>query len=294
MSGVKRIFREPLFHFLVIGALIFVFYSFVAPRVTEQGRIVITRGQVDALITGFTRTWHRPPTQAEVDALVNDQIREEIASREAIELGLDKDDSVIRRRLMQKLEFINDAAATESVPTDDELQQFLNDHQSKFLTNRTFTFSQVFLDPDRHPGQFDDLARSLLEQLKTGGQEADISALGDPFLLDQQFADISSSELAKILGEDFVKKLSDVPLQEWTGPIRSGFGQHLIFVYDRRNGRVPPLADIHDAVMKEFLEAKRVEFREQYFADMLKRYRVTIEEPRPVSTDETVGEMRQP
>ena len=125
-----RVTREPLFHFLILGALIFVAHGFITRHSTDKpGEIVVTQATIENLVTGFSRTWQRPPTEDELLALARDYIREEAAYREALALGLDRDDMIVRRRLQQKLEFLSDDLATRKEPSDVELQTFLEAHR---------------------------------------------------------------------------------------------------------------------------------------------------------------------
>jgi hypothetical protein len=146
-----RIIREPLFHFLVLGAAIFAVHGLITRHQTDKpGEIVVTQAAVENLITGFTRTWQRPPTADELQALVRDYIREEGAYREALALGLDRDDMIVRRRLRQKLEFVSDGLATRTEPSDAELQSFLQAHKESFQTEPLFSFQQIYFNPQLH------------------------------------------------------------------------------------------------------------------------------------------------
>ena len=109
---MKRILREPLLHFLLLGTVIFAAYGFVSKRGSnEPGKIVISEGQIAAMAEGFARTWRRPPTREEIEGLIKDRVQEEVYCREAMALGLDNEDTVIRRRLRQKMEFLTDDVA---------------------------------------------------------------------------------------------------------------------------------------------------------------------------------------
>ena len=122
---VKNLVREPLLHFLLLGALIFVAFKFIARETSQPGKILITQGRIESLETAFSRTWRRPPTASELEGLIRDYVREEVFAREAVALGLDKDDTIIRRRLRQKLEFISEDVAAHAEPTDEQLQRVL-------------------------------------------------------------------------------------------------------------------------------------------------------------------------
>jgi PPIC-type PPIASE domain len=284
---MKTILREPLLHFLLLGAAVFAAYGPLSKRSSgEPGRIVVTQGQIASMAVGFTRTWQRPPTREELEGLIRDRVREEVYCREAMALGLDKDDTVIRRRLRQKMEFLTDDLVAQAQPTDDELKAYLTAHPDASRVQRRFTFSHVYLNPDKHG---DHLARDtaeLLAQLNQAGGKADVSALGDSFLLDHTLAAVPGSEVAKQFGEPFAAKLGEVSPGRWQGPIQSGYGVHLVFVRERTEGRVPQLDEVRDAVGREWANARRLEANEKLYEAMLKRYAVTIERPQPVKAKE--------
>jgi hypothetical protein len=281
---MKRILREPLIHFLLLGTVIFAAYGFVSKRGSnEPGKIVISEGQIAAMAEGFARTWRRPATRDELEALIKDRVQEEVYCREAMALGLDKDDTIIRRRLRQKIEFVTDDIAALAEPTDDELSTYLKAHSDTFGVQRQFTFSQVYLNPERHG---ENLARDtgqLLAQLQQAGDRADVSELGDSFLLEHKFQSLPASEVVKQFGEKFAAKLSEVSPGQWQGPLESGYGLHLVWISGRTEGRLPELAEVRDAVRREWGTARRLESNENFYQELLKRYTVTIERAEPLA-----------
>jgi hypothetical protein len=278
---MKRILKEPLLHFLLLGAAIFVAYSLVSKRSSaEPGKIVVTVGQIEHLADGFAKTWQRPPTDGEMKGLIDDWVHEEIATREAIAMGLDKDDTIIRRRLRQKLEFVSDDIAAQTEPTDADLNAYLKAHPDSFRVEPRFTFSQVYLDPAKHS---DNLARDtaqILAQLKQDGGKADSSALGDSILLDPTFQSAPTTEIAKQFGETFAAELGKFAPGQWHGPIESGYGVHLVFISERTEGRLPELVEARDAVRREWDNARRLEGNGKFYQELMKRYTVTIERPK--------------
>jgi hypothetical protein len=287
---MKRFLKEPLLHFLLLGAAIFVAYSFVSKRSSgEPGKIVITQGQIEHLATGFAKTWQRPPTVEELAGLVRDRVREEVYCREALALGLDKDDTIIRRRLRQKMEFVSDDIAAQTEPSDEELSAYLKAHPDSFRVERQFTFSQVYLNPEKHGENLARDAVQMLAQLNHDGGKIDISALGDSFLLEHRFEAAPASEVAKQFGEKFTAKLGELPPGQWQGPIESGYGAHLVFVSERTEGRLPALADVREAVSREWANARRLEGNEKFYQELLKRYRVTIERPKAAEEEKRIA-----
>jgi hypothetical protein len=243
----------------------------------------VSVGQVEHLATGFAKTWQRPPTEAELKGLIDDWVREEIATREAMALGLDRDDTVIRRRLRQKLEFVSDDIAAQTEPTDADLNAYLKAHPESFRVEPRFTFSQLYLDPAKHGANLARDTARVLAQLKQAGRKADVSALGDSFLLEHTFQSAPSSEVGKQFGEAFAAALGGLSPGEWQGPVESGYGMHLVLVSERTEARLPGLADVRDVVRREWANARRLEGNAKFYQELLKRYAVSIERSPPVA-----------
>lgn len=276
---MRRLLREPLLHFLLLGALLFLAYSLQsrAGGRSEPGQIVVTLGQIEQLAAGFAKTWQRPPTPEELAGLVQDRVREEVYCREALALGLDREDTVIRRRLRQKMEFVSDDVAALAEPTEADLEQYLSAHPEAFRVDARCTFRQVYLDPQKHGAELASDAAQLLAQLEHAGAQADLSTLGDPLMLEPEYADLPESEIGRQFGEPFAKALVGLEPGRWRGPVESGYGVHLVFVRARTEGRIPALAEVRESVRREWEDARRVAANEAFYAGLLKRYTVTIE-----------------
>jgi hypothetical protein len=282
---MKRILREPLVHFLLLGAGLFIAYSLVAQPGNDGAprKIVITQGQIDNLLTGFAKAWQRPPTAEEMAGLVRDLVREEVYCREAMAMGLEKDDTVIRRRLRQKLEFISDDIAALAEPTDADLNAYLQAHPDTFRVPQRFTFSQVYLNLEKHGESLARDAAELLAQLRHAGGNADVSALGDAFLLDGQFTNVPASEVGNQFGENFADQLSELTPGQWQGPVKSGYGVHLVLISERTEGRLPAVEEVRDDVRREWTNSQRLEANDKFYQDLLKRYSVSIEGLEPTT-----------
>ena len=284
---MKRVFSEPLLHFLVLGAVLFAAYGVLnrsSSSSKSNGEIVVTAGQIEHLTTGFTRSWRRPPSADELNDLIRSYIREEVYYRQAKEMGLDRDDPIIRRRLQQKLEFVSEDVAAQSEPSDSDLETLLRSQPEKFRVGRSYTFTHVYLNPDRHGNLAADAERLLL-QLNESDATADASTLGDRFLLETNFQAISDSEIAKLFGTDFSDRLAKLPIGQWQGPLKSGYGLHLVFVQQRTDGRVPALSEVREAAISEWKETQRNKANEDVFRKLLSRYSITIETPRTSALD---------
>jgi hypothetical protein len=273
-----RIIREPLFHFLLLGAAIFAVYGVATRHKTDKpGQILVTQGTIENLVTGFTRTWQRPPTEEELQGLIRDHIREEVAYREALALGLDRDDMIVRRRLQQKFEFLSDELTSRIEPSDTELQHFLEAHSTLFQSEPVLSFRQVYFNPQLHSENTPrDVAR-VLDGLQRSRSPDNATRLGDPFLLAESFENVSLSDVKKTFGEKFASVISALPAGNWRGPIQSGYGVHLVFVVKHTNSHLPSLAEVRDQVRREWLNQKRKEATDQLYGSLLKRYTVKIE-----------------
>ena len=278
---MKRILREPLLHFLLLGAGIFVGFGLMSKSGmgADTGKIVITQGQIESMVTGFTAVRQRQPTGDELAGLIRDRVREEVFYREALALDLDKDDTIIRRRLQQKMEFISNDAVPKSEPTDDELNVYLQAHADKFRVEQQFTFRQLYLNPEKHGANLARDAAQMLAKLNQSGGDAGWAAMGDPFMLDKSFTAAPAGEVTRQFGDKFTAKLGELQTGQWQGPIESAFGVHVVFLAERTPGRLPPLKDVREAVSREWDDARRKEANEKIYHEMLKRYTVTIEKP---------------
>jgi hypothetical protein len=165
-----KLLREPLVHFLILGALLLFASSLVNKRTSGDTRkIIVTPGQVEHLEDTFTRANQRPPTKDELEGLIRDYIRGEVYYREALALGLDRDDAPIRQRLRTKMEFISEDVAAQVEPSEDQLRTYLKEHAAKFLVEQRFSFIQVYLNPDRHGNHVARDAQVLLAKLDREG-----------------------------------------------------------------------------------------------------------------------------
>jgi len=277
---MRRLLAEPLVHFLLLGALLFAVFG-LAGKSTRggPGTIVVTRAQIDALAKGFAMTWQRAPSPSELQGLIQDRVREEVYCREAIALGLDKDDTIIRRRLRQKMEFVSEDVAAAVEPKETDLRAYLKAHPESFRIEPRLTFRHVYLDPERHRGTLAADAAQLLAELNAEGRKADPTKEGDPFLLDHTFDGVPAGVVAKQFGDAFAAKLAELAPGRWQGPIESGYGAHLVFLAARVEGRSPSFEEARDAVRVEWSHAKRLEANESFYASLLARYTVTVEQP---------------
>ncbi len=278
---MKSVVREPLVHFLLLGALLFLWFEWQGGSGGPgSSQIAITRGLIDHLASGFSRTWQRPPTDAEVKGLIDDYVREELATREALAMGLDRDDTIIRRRLRQKFEFLVEDAAESSPPTDEELRAWVEGHPDSFRIEPQVSFRQIYLSADRRHASASADAEKLLATLQTGGPGVATADMGDPSMLPAEQPLVPLSDVARSFGDAFAQKLAAIEPGQWTGPVESPYGVHLVLVRERVAGSAPEFSTIRPLVEREFLTERRKAAIEGLYARLLEKYTVAIESPR--------------
>lgn len=288
-----KLFREPLLHFLLIGAALFLLYDWKGKPASMPGgqagtpaaQIIVSRDALEQMSSQFAKTWQRPPTEEEQKGLVEDLVRNEIFYREAIAIGLDRDDEVLKRRLRQKMEFIFEDIASVPEPTDEDLKAFMNKHREKYITDPEMSFRQVYISTDKRGKSAESDARQVLAQLTEG---ADPGSAGDPTLLEPEVPLSPLWDIRKQFGDDFSKSLLDVNPGRWSGPIRSGFGLHLVFVRERVSVRLPDLKEARDMVKRDWTAERQKELKDAAYAKIRGRYAVMVERPNanvaPLST----------
>jgi parvulin-like peptidyl-prolyl cis-trans isomerase-like protein len=275
-----KLVREPLLHFVLLGAGLFLASSLINKgNVGDNRTIIVGRDQVEQVVDTFTRTSQRPPTDQEKEGLIRDYIRGEVYYREALAMGLDRNDAVIRPRLRTKLQFMVENIAAQVEPTDEQLRTYLTDHADKFRVDERFTFNQVYLDPDLHGKNIIHDAQKLVERLSGAQRAQDAPDLGDQLLMEPRTDDVSYADIVKDFGDKFAAALQKLPIGKWQGPIESGFGEHLIFLSKRTEGRIPELDEVREVVRREWANDYRVETGEKFYESLLERYTVKFERP---------------
>ncbi len=277
---LKAALKEPLVHFIVLGALIFLGYELLRPGDDHPGaEIVVSDARAASMVQTFIRTWQRPPTESELNRLIDDYIKTEIFVREALALGLDRDDLIIRRRLRQKMEFFFDASEPVSDPTEQELRTFLAQYADQYRTDTLVTFSHVYLDPQRRGAATNADAQRLLKELSNPDANADPLALGDPIMsLKPRWEGATQSELVAVFGTTFTRALLQQPPGQWVGPLVSAYGEHLVKIDAFEPGMVPELERVRSQVESDWRVRARQARQEAAYQRLLKKYRV--ERPR--------------
>jgi hypothetical protein len=285
---MRNALREPLLQFLVLGLALFLLFEWRGSG-TGSSRIVVTSGQIEQFASGFARTWQRPPTQAELKGLVDEHVKEEIATREAIATGLDRDDTIIRRRLRQKLEFLAEDAADQAPPTDAEVQGWLEAHPDAFRTESQVAFRQVLVSRERRGTGAPAEAERLLTRLRAAGPGADAAHLGDPTMLPAEMQLVPVREVRLTFGDGFAHAIEALAPGQWSGPVDSAYGLHLVLVTERVAAGKPDLSAIRSEVEREVVTERRRKDLDSLYRRLISKYSVTIEMPAPSGTNPVSG-----
>jgi len=272
---LARIVREPLSQFLLLGGLMFLVYSAVSePIPTPSHEIVIEPANIESLVTEFRRVWTRDPSDAEMAALLDEYVREEVYYREALALGLDRDDVVVRRRLRQKMEFLTDTGADLLEPSERELRAFLQDNMQRYRQSPRVAFVQVFFGATPPAAQIESTLRALQSNPRSRPRQ-----WGESTLLPEELEPSPSDTIDGLFGVGFFEQLEAITSDTWAGPVTSPYGVHLVRITARQPATVPQLEQVRDAVVRDWKAAKTKELREQLYARLRDRYVVEVRVP---------------
>ncbi len=285
IAFVKRAVREPLVHFLAIGLALFVINGLVhGPDQRPAGdTIVISKGRVNQIVQSYVLLSGHLPTTAELQTLVDDFVSEEVGYREAVAMGLDADDTIVRRRMRQKLEFLIEDGAASTDPTEADLQAWMKAHPEKYRLPERRALRQVLLSTDKRGGRTLADAAATLTSLARG---ADPAKFGDPSMLPAALPPTTQEGIAGLFGAEFAAKVFAHAGQAqganaWFGPVASPFGQHIVSVITIEPARTVALSEAIDDVRADWVEARRNDARDDFHARLRKRYSIRIEWPEP-------------
>ena len=270
---MAKLIREPLLHFFVLGALLFALYGLRnRDEMKSPDRVVVDQVRVDALANQFGQVWKRPPTVGELQGLVDTWVRDEILYREGMAAGMDKGDSMIRRRVAQKMADMSEGMAAD-VPTEAELQTWLEAHAGDYRIEPRYSLRQIYFDPQRHGQEMRDAIDRTLTAIRQG-RKLDIR---DATLLPSTLEDAPAREVGRVFGEAFVDALHGLPQGEWHGPIRSGYGLHIVRIDALMPGRAATLAEVRQAVERDIMKSRSDTMAKSFYDALRTRYTVVID-----------------
>lgn len=280
---MKRLLQEPLIQFLLVGVALFAVYSY-----QQRGRsaeaspqeIRLTLDDLAQLGLVFESQWQRPPTPDEFSRLVESKVQEEVLYREAIAMGLDKDDTIVKRRMAQKMQFLAEDVATAREPTTDELRAWFGENADVFALPGRVSFRHLYFSWDeRGDAARDDAAQVLTEITDEPSDAAGVATRADPFMFQDYYGDRTSEEIAREFGPAFAQAVVKLAPGSWHGPLESGYGWHLVFVEAAAPGRTPRFEEVEPDVKTAWLGTQKEEAWRKAYSDMRARYTVTLPAP---------------
>jgi parvulin-like peptidyl-prolyl isomerase len=272
-----QLLREPLLHFAVAGAILFAGYSWLNNTQADTTAIEPVRigeGDVRWLKQTWSSQWVREPSPEELKGLVDDLLNEKLMAREAEAIGLGEDDTIIRRRLAQKLKFLVEDTAQLAEPSETELRQFYAANASYFETPGSLSLRQIYFNPEHRTDAQAD-ATAALAALSAQG-EAELTA-GDRLLFGESFDDTDELALAGMFGADFAHQVLALEPGGWRGPVKSGYGFHLVFVARRTPKAPKPFETVRNEVLAEWRGARQTELSRAYLVELRKKYGVELD-----------------
>ena len=278
---MNKLFKEPLLHFLAIGALTFVIFAVLNTEeiAVDGGKIVVSAGDIERLSASWSKKWNRSPTEQELDGLIESYIREEVYCREALALGLDQDDTILRRRLMQKMEFLSNDLAELNTPDETDLNEYFHEHQDKYELPARMSFTHIYFSLDKRGRQaFQDAAIVLNEIQMASAPILRAPDQGDQFMLQYDFVLETPFEISRLFGQVFVEQLFQTKSDGWQGPIESGYGLHLVRINEKIDARMPELAAVIDKVRTDFMFEQRQKTNKAIYERFKERYEIVVED----------------
>ena len=275
MGTIKQIFKEPLLHFIILGGLLFSIYIWLNPNSIENSEeIIVTEGKIMSISRQFSKKWNRAATESELKALIDQYVLTEAYYKEAVKLGLDKNDPAVKRRMRQKMEFFTSDALSLIDVNDVMLQTYMDEHPDKFIKDAIYSFDQIYINPNKHFSELKPYILKIKTQLKEHG-----TATTDSSMLQEHYEEISASRLNNEFGKNFAKTLVTLKKGEWSEPIQSGLGVHFVKLTHIEPSKTYQLSEVRSAVLRDFMYEKRKELLEIEQKNIVGKYKVKIDLP---------------
>ena len=279
---MNKVLRDPLSHFLAIGMVLFALSFWLGGPSENSSRVIhLSVGDLEGIKQMWAKTHFRPPTETELQGLIDSRIKEEILYREALALGLSEDDTIIRRRLAQKMEFLGEGLIDPGEPSEEDLHTYLKAHSEQFQEPTRISFEHVYLNPERRGARLEQDVQALLVSFQARDGEVDADHAGDPILLDTRFDLASQTSIANTFGKEFAQAMMDLSRGQWQGPVSSAYGLHVVYVHERQEGRLPDLSAIRDRVRLALLSERRRNSKDKFYKTLRDHYEVVVERPTP-------------
>jgi peptidyl-prolyl cis-trans isomerase C len=280
---LRRWLREPLLHFLLLGLALFGIYGYMHRGrfgVESSRQIALSFDELRQMDMYFESQWHRQPTPAEFQAMVDDKVREEVLYREGLAMGLDKDDEIVKRRMAQKMQFLAEDVAAAHEPSTEEVKAWFENNSNKFAMPSRISFRHLYFSPDKPGKNAEDDAAKALARIAGQPEDSKLAAsLGDQFMFQDHYGDRAPSAIAKEFGPQFAVALEKLKPGSWQGPVESGYGWHLVFVDTVIPGRIPAFEEMEPDVKTAWLAEQKQQAWQKAYAEMRAKYTVLLPAP---------------
>ena len=265
--NMKRLLKEPLVHFLMVGALLFLFYALVNTERNES-EIIIDDYLVNELVAKWVLKRNRQPTLEELEDLIDQYIQQEVLYKEALIMNLDHNDEIVKRRLAQKMEFISDGLEESLQPTQEMLIAYYEKNRKNYKKDPSYTLRQVYFSTEKRKNAMTDAINALVSKSP--------ETQGDQLLMPSEYNDVSSYLIAKDFGSTFAKSLDSLELDRWVGPINSGFGVHIVFIKEKKEAGYYTYEEVLNKVTVDYNFDASSDFKVELINTLLKNYKIVI------------------
>ena len=266
---LKRILQEPLLHFAVAGSLLFFYLS--STDTTTKPQVVITEGKIKHLRAQFAKTRQREPSKDELKALIDNQIQLDLSFEQGVQMGLVENDSIIKRRVKQKIEFMLNDSIASIEPSKEELQSYLDAHKDTYMIEPIYDFEHIYINPEKHENTDAHIAKlqmMILNDVYEGS--------GDSIMLERTFTQITTAQIARLFGRKFSKSLDSVALGSWQGPVKSGYGLHLVKIDKKIPSHLATLDEVEATIKRDYRDKAQKKAIDEFYDGLKTHYSITV------------------
>ncbi len=276
----SKFFKEPLFKFILAGIILFISYSALDNYLNkDENVLIVTNSEISILEQSWESRWNRPPTPEERQGLIDQHVKEMVLYKTALEMGLDKDDRVIRGRMVQKLEFLGNDLIRVPQPSEQDLVTFYEKNKEQYLPEEVITITHIFFNPDKREDQTLVDAEQALQALRSRkGFDGNISELGDIFMLQNYYPNRTQLEIRKLFGSGFTETVFELEPEKWHGPVLSGYGTHLVYIHYHKESKMPAFTNVIEQVKTDWMDDMQKKLNERYIEGLMSRYEIVFEE----------------
>lgn len=294
---IRRFLKNPLLHFFLLGLVVFGLHTVLnsSPKSGAKGDphlVAVSSPDIEWLRSTWNKRWGREPMPGELNGLVNAFIREEILYREALSMGLDQHDTVVRRRLAQKMEFLFEDLAEMTEVEDQQLLDWFNENRERYRRPERISFAQIYFNLDTRGENAVPEAGEVLKELRSrDAGPSEVSNLGDQSMLTSSLNNVSPQQVMREFGSSFTEELFAQKTGSWQGPLVSPYGVHLVYIANRVESSMPGLEEVRNEVQRDFSSERRNQVNDAAYSDIRSRYTVLLENlPYSADRDSTGGE----